>query len=203
MMPNLPHHIIDDFLPGDLNRALLAHTVVLSDFLAGKVVTGQNLSVQEGLRKGQLSDDRLEPFLPMLLSQLRRAFADICPAIGLPAFAYTGVEFRLAAHGDGDFFSAHHDVLTGANREHSTSDRAITAVYYFHRLPRPFEGGDLHLHPFGAGPAQVVEPRNNRLVAFPSFLLHEVVPVTVPEPEFANSRFSITFWYTRERASPS
>lgn len=200
-MPQLPHHIIDDFLPEGLNRALLQHALDPSRFAPARVVSDEVLKVQATLRKGLLSDDRLEPFVPQMQAALHQAFPAICAALGMSAFANPGIEYRLAAHGDGDFFSAHHDVLTGANRAFATKDRVITAVYYFQRVPRPFTGGQLHLHPFMPGAAKVIEPLNNRLATFPSLLMHEVVPVSVPGNAFADSRFSITFWYTRSRDS--
>ena len=203
LMPHLPCHFIDDFLPEALNGALLRHTLDVSRFASAKVVSSEELKLQTSLRKGMLSEDRLEPFLPQLLASLQQAFPTICTTLGVSGFDNPHIEYRLAAHGDGDFFSAHHDVLTGANRTLTNRDRVVTAVYYFHRLPRAFTGGELHLHPFIKGAAKAIEPRNNRLVAFPSLLMHEVVPVSVPGTAFADSRFSITFWYTRNRGTLS
>lgn len=196
-MGDLPHHIIDDFLPGELNRALLNHAIAATRFAPGRVVTRGELKLEPSLRKGMLSEDRLEPFLPQLRAALLDAFPAICDALGIPRFAHPGIEYRLVAHGDGDFFAPHHDVLTGAARADAKGDRVITAVYYFHRLPRNFTGGELMLHPWMSRPAVTIEPQNNRLAAFPSLLIHEVKAVNVPGQAFEDSRFSVTFWYTK------
>jgi Rps23 Pro-64 3,4-dihydroxylase Tpa1-like proline 4-hydroxylase len=45
----------------------------------------------------------------------------------------------------------------------------------------------------------VLEPRNNRLIAFPSFVPHEVRRVACPSGEFADSRFAINVWLSRAR----
>ena len=75
----------------------------------------------------------------------------------------------------------------------------VSAVYYFHRQPRGFSGGQLAIYPIDAGDAATIEPMHDRLVVFPSFAPHEVLPVTVPGNAFADARFSINCWLRRER----
>ena len=76
----------------------------------------------------------------------------------------------------------------------------MSAVYYFHVQPLGFSGGELVIHPFGLSEASVIEPRDNRLVVFPSFALHEVLPVVCPNDGFASARFSINCWLRRAKA---
>jgi SM-20-related protein len=47
--------------------------------------------------------------------------------------------------------------------------------------------------------AVAVEPEHNRLVAFPAFVPHEVVPISCPGNAFADRRFSINCWLHRAR----
>jgi Rps23 Pro-64 3,4-dihydroxylase Tpa1-like proline 4-hydroxylase len=197
-MASAPHLIIDDFLPKEVHDGILARTLALTDFAKGRVFAGGELGYDPQHRKGLLSDDRLGPYLEPFVGSLRAAFDDICPAIGMSAFAFSTIEIRLAAHNDGDFFSPHRDILTGRDRTLTSKDRIITAVYYFHRLPCRFSGGDLRLFPFDRSEPAVIEACDNRLVAFPSFLLHEVSPVSVPGNAFADSRFSVSSWFTRD-----
>lgn len=198
-MAAVPHVILDNFLPEDVHRGLLAHILAVPDFAPGNVVTEGRSEYRPDLRKGHLSNDLLGPFLPAYREALRAAFDNICLALGMARFDLAEIEIRLAAHTHGDFFSPHRDTMTGVSRGMATSDRLVTAVYYLHRQPRGFQGGELLIHPFSNTAPLEVEPRNNRLVAFPSFMLHEVREVAVPSGEFADSRFSVSCWFARER----
>ena len=199
-MVSVPHYIADNFLPDAVHQGLLAHTLKVDDFAAGKVVSKGAVDYHPDARKGQLSNDRLGPYRPAFRAALLAAFPDICAATGVAQFDLAEIEIRLAAHKHGDFFSPHRDSFTGSDREQTRGDRLITAVYYFHQTPRVFLGGDLHIHPFDRSAPAIIEPRDNRLVAFPSFMLHEVTTVTVPSGEFADSRFSVSCWFDRQRA---
>jgi SM-20-related protein len=199
-MGSVPHFIADGFLPDAVHQALLARALSVNDFAAGKVISKGTSDYYPDARKGQLSNDRLGPLRPAFHAALISAFPDICAATGVARFDLLEIEMRLAAHKDGDFFSLHRDSFTGSDRAHTRGDRLITAVYYFHQTPRAFRGGDLLIHPFDKSAPLVVEPRGNRLVAFPSFMLHEVTQVTVPSGDFADSRFSVSCWFDRARA---
>lgn len=198
-MVSVPYFLADNFLPDALHQGLLAHTLKVDDFAPGKVIAGGTSDYHLDLRKGQLSNDRLGPYQSAFRAALQRAFPGICLATGVAQFDLAEVETRLAAHSDGDFFSPHRDSFTGKDREQTRGDRLITAVYYFHQTPCAFQGGDLHIHPFDNSAPAIFEPRDNRLVAFPSFMLHEVLPVSVPSKGFADSRFSISCWFDRAR----
>ncbi len=78
------------------------------------------------------------------------------------------------AHREGSFFIPHLDTFTSANRAEQQTDRVVTMVYYFHIQPRRFTGGALALYPFARGEPILLDPADNRLIAFPSFALHEV-----------------------------
>ena len=198
-MGSVPHYIADNFLPDAVHQGLLAHTLNVNDFAAGKVIAKGTSDYYPNARKGQLSNDSLGPYRPAFRAALLTAFPTICIATGVAQFDLAELEIRLAAHTDGDFFSPHRDSFTGSDREQTSGDRLITAVYYFHQTPRAFQGGDLHIHPFDKSAPAVIEPCNNRLVAFPSFILHEVLPVTVLSGNFADSRFSVSCWFHRKR----
>ena len=199
-MGSVPHYIADNFLPDAVHQGLLAHVLNVDDFASGKVIAKGASDYLPDVRKGQLSNDRLGPYRSAFRTALLGAFPDICIATGVAQFDLAEIETRLAAHSDGDFFSLHRDSFTGKDREQTRGDRLITAVYYFHQTPLAFAGGDLLIHPFDKSAPAVIEPRNNRLVAFPSFMLHEVTPVSVPSGDFWDSRFSVSCWFDRGRA---
>ena len=88
----------------------------------------------------------------------------------------------------------------------------ISAVYYFHNLPRGFSGGQLRLYRFGAVSAEAAadpdnfvdfEPTDNSLVVFPSWVRHEVRPVRCPDGRFDHYRYAVNCWYCRELAPPA
>jgi Rps23 Pro-64 3,4-dihydroxylase Tpa1-like proline 4-hydroxylase len=69
--------------------------------------------------------------------------------------------------------------------------RRLTAVYYVYRRPRAFSGGAVRFHGFRGDTADIM-PEHDMLVAFPSFLPHEVLPVSVPSGDFDDYRFAVT-----------
>ena len=85
-------------------------------------------------------------------------------------------------------------------------DRIISAVYYFHCMPKGFSGGDLRLYRLGADPLGEgkepgnhvdIEPVRNSMVAFPSWIMHEVRPVSCPSGDFRDYRFAVNCWDCR------
>lgn len=198
-MAGIPHLIIDDFLPGEVHRGLLERALNTAEFSQGAVLSGGVTDKFPEHRRGLHSDDRLGEWLPPLRDAVHAAFPAICDALRTPRFKLAAFEILLVAHGDGDFYKAHRDTFIGSDRALTTVDRIITLVYYFHRQPKAFSGGELRLFPFSANEPLSIEPRDNRLIAFPSFVLHEVAPVTMPDRKFENSRFSVSCWLDRER----
>ena len=84
------------------------------------------------------------------------------------------------------------------------SYRAISAVYYFYRLPRSFSGGVLRLHSIGKEGSFVdIEPMNDRLIFFPPWFPHEVMPVVSPSGSFERSRFAINCWVYAKQLPPN
>ena len=133
-------------------------------------------------------------------ARIRRDLDSLCEAVGLEAPESPHSECILYAHRDGDFFRPHVDVFTEEKRVHARYDRMLTAVYYAHREPVGFSGGELVLHPpFGIGKSVAIAPENDTLVLFPSFTPHEVRTVHVPGDALEDARFSINCWVGRRR----
>ena len=114
------------------------------------------------------------------------------------------IELNLTAHRDGDFFRVHMD------GDPVDSDRRLSYVYYFHRQPRRFSGGDLLLYDtnrqkngFRPGVFTRIEPLHNSIVFFPSDCYHEITPVSGAQ-DFADARFTVNGWFLKEAdASPA
>ena len=165
------------------------------------------------VRTAFLSDDRirrevrswfgpkLRGVLPHVLMRLRMDEApggggrgDAASHEGAPRY---GIELNVTAHPAGGFFVAHRDVEADMTRS-----RKLTFVYYFHREPRRFSGGDLLLYDtdFEAGTASDtaftrIEPLRNSLVVFPSGCFHEVTPVECATNDFGDGRFTVNGWF--------
>lgn len=81
----------------------------------------------------------------------------------------------LSYYGDGDYYKPHADVSL------------FTAITFFYKEPKQFEGGELVL-----GEDINIECKNNRLVLFPSNVIHEVLEVKLKTEEPWMGRYSIT-----------
>jgi hypothetical protein len=142
------------------------------------------------------------PFRP----QLERVMGAIAPValarFGLIEPAVEPREFEFACYGDGSYFGTHVDTIETVERV-----RILSCVYYFAATPRRFSGGELRLRgfpdPFRAAAAPVVDiaPEADKLVVFPSWLEHEVLPVRVPSKAWRDGRFTINCWIHRVNAS--
>ena len=136
-----------------------------------------------------------------LKSELCPKLEDLLPVIfdkiGIKPFIPSQIEVELVAHGDGAFFARHEDTHTGLDQK-GRGSRAISAVYYFHALPKAFSGGVLRLHSLAAsgqeGTFADISPDRDTLVFFPSFFPHEVLHVKCTSEQFLDSRFAINLW---------
>jgi len=98
----------------------------------------------------------------------------------------------------------HLDIPIGLDRRplgaRKGEDRVISAVYYFHNIPKGFSGGNLRLFRFGSEEADdgvAIEPIDNSLVVFPSWVRHQVERVSCPSGDFADYRYAVNCWYCR------
>ncbi|HZQ67630.1 MAG TPA: 2OG-Fe(II) oxygenase [Terriglobales bacterium] len=138
---------------------------------------------------GSLLVERARAYLPRVLEKL-----------GRQAFPIARVEAQITASNDGDFFRWHCDDGQG-----EIATREITFVYFLHREPKPFRGGELRIYDTRkengvyapTADYRVVVPRQNQIVFFPSALAHEITPVECPSRAFVDSRFTVNGWFHR------
>jgi hypothetical protein len=132
----------------------------------------------------------------MLRERIRGALPLVGQRLGIDARKVKGIDIQMTASNDQEFFVAHTD--KGA----AFPTRAISYVYFFNREPAAFTGGELKLYhktavgAAGSPPSRftVITPAQNQIVFFPSSLMHEVSPVSVPSKAFADSRFTVNGW---------
>jgi hypothetical protein len=132
----------------------------------------------------------------VILERIRCVLPQVLDLIGIEEFPITGVEAQITASNDGDFFGAHCD-----DAQETIASRRLTFVYFFHREPRQFEGGELRLHDshgslrrFSTGSYHTIVPQQNQIVFFPCSRLHEITPVECPSRAFVDSRFTLNGW---------
>jgi len=192
-----PHLLIDDFLSAEERAGLLAWALANRQrFAPAQVDTG----VEETARKA-LSLRDLGPHADLFRQRLLARVDEWIAALRLSRFDPSLVELELAAHNDGAFFAIHGDSYR--SDQPARGDRLLSGVYYFHREPVAFSGGQLRMHRPGAKPGDPghdIEPRQGRLVLFPSWWPHEVLKVHCPSGDFADSRFGVNCWIHRQRS---
>ena len=107
------------------------------------------------------------------------------------------IETQATASNHGDFFHCHSD-----NGAEAVAAREITFVYFFHREPKQFSGGELRIYDsrrendnyVPTANYRTIVPEQNQLVLFASGLSHEITPVDCPSGQFADSRFTVNGW---------
>ena len=133
--------------------------------------------------------DRLLTCLPRVLQKW-----------GRDPFPISRVEAQVTASNHGDFFQCHSD-----NGAEEVAAREITFVYFFHREPKQFAGGELRIYDsrrendnyVPTANYRTIVPEQNQLVVFASGLSHEITPVDCPSGQFADSRFTVNGWIHR------
>lgn len=189
------YEVIDDFLSPQEYHELLAYALLAETQFQAGTVTSYEPEVRQNLvilEFGESVHSRL------IQSRLLMWFPLLAKRFGIPMFPLAAVESHLTAAGDGHYFKVHCDSA-------SNLPRVLSSVYYLHREPRGFAGGDLRLYDCSLtggqrAPADTftsIEPLANRLVVFPSEEFHEAMPVRCPTKDFADSRFAITTWLHR------
>jgi Rps23 Pro-64 3,4-dihydroxylase Tpa1-like proline 4-hydroxylase len=199
--PTTPVVVLDEFLVAEEWRGLVDFTLRRTpEFVSTHVIGagGANQLDYQTRRSVVLFDvgpfaqvfaERLTTFLPHVLTRLRHE-----------GFPVSHIEIQLTGTGNGEFFRRHTD-----NGSAEVASREITFVYFFHREPRPFSGGELRIYDtvrengasVASGPHRVIYPMQNQVVFFPSGCLHEILPVGCPTGEFADRRFTINGWFHR------
>ncbi|MBD9362462.1 2OG-Fe(II) oxygenase [Methylomonas fluvii] len=192
-----PYCIVQDFLGNDLVERLLDHAIVReAEFAPTKIgnYAGQRLDPE--FRLSQVLRDFCG-LRPELEARFEDVMARAVDGLRLAPFDLARCEIEIVAHNDGAFFKRHIDTATEYPDE--KTQRVLTGVLYFHALPKNFGGGQLRLYSFVGEGFVDIEPERDKLVLFPAWVPHEVLPVSCPSGEFAKSRFSINCWYRRSR----
>ena len=189
----------DAFLPGAARDAMYEQVCSEAASYAPSKVYGTDVEgrIDEAHRKSMINLDDpwiRERILPALEGPVRAARC----FYRIEDVPLERAEIQVTASGAGDFFALHCD--DGSPRHYA---RMLTFVYYLHRLPRAFTGGDLHvfdsqLEGGGFRPASsriAIEPLDNRLVVFPSDRYHAVGRIEGDTPTLRDRRITVNGWF--------
>lgn len=193
-----PHHQIAGFMgPVMVERLLALAFARARDFVPTRVGKGGKGRVDAAIRSSLLLRD-LGDLRAELEARFTATLDEAVRALRLSPIPLYRLELELVAHNDGAFYSEHIDTFTG--QPDGRSNRSLTGVYYFHRQPKGFSGGDLRLHaisPAADGTRRFTDipPRSDTFVLFPSWVPHEVGLVSCPSGNFEDSRFALNCWY--------
>ena len=161
-------------------------------------VTGRKLERPE-YRSALVAKRRtLREVRPWFMPRLRAVLPDVATQLGVPRCNDGRVEIALTATLAGGFYRVHRDDSNDLANPDST--RAISYVYYCHREPKPFAGGELLLYDtcpatkrFRKETFSRIDPMHNMLVLFPSCYYHEILPVRGGD-RFEDARFTVNGW---------
>ena len=228
----VPFARIRNFLTADEQRWLLAATPTGREgFRPAQVGEGkEGGAVKPALRNAFVVRQPTQRsvrrwFLPKLCAALPQALARLgADRRGLCAdrAGCYRIELNVTVHQPGGYYQAHRD---GGYQTQGDSGkqglghagRRISYVYYFHRKPRRFAGGDLLLHDTDYDARQTEQagskaqaftrlaPIDNSLILFPSDSLHEITQIAsaTGEPlDFADGRFTVNGWIRGEEETP-
>lgn len=120
--------------------------------------------------------------------------------LGVRVAPDSAVKTQVHCHREADHFQAHRDG-DDENQQH----RELTFVYYFHRTPKRFRGGDLLVYdaglardvPYNPMRFTRIAPEHNSILFFPSRALHEVAPVSSAGGDLLDGRLTVTGWMAR------
>jgi len=188
----------DFLLPEELAQLLDYCLKREHDFVESKVIRpGSTMGgLNPDFRRSRALYD-LGPYATLITDRVRLMLPGVLEQLGLPQFQVTKMEAQLTATNDGEFFKAHND-----NMHDLLLSRRMTFVYYFYHEPRALTGGELKIYEthlvkgryVATDIFETIAAVQNRIVFFPSVLMHEVMPTHCPSHQFIDSRFTVNGW---------
>ncbi len=126
--------------------------------------------------------DILNYFSKLQTKEFLKAIKSCSPSFG-KTFAETNTSFTLISYYENNhYYKPHHDSFFW------------TILIWFYKEPKSFIGGNLIFTEFDN---YVVECKHNRLIAFPSYYLHGVETIKIPEEKRGQGlgRYTITHFF--------
>lgn len=196
-----PHRLIRNFLGRQASAELLTYASASPEYASSTLLdAATHAHTRDDRVRFSRTTRKLGEFENLLRNRVAETVLTVRQELGLPEFSLHHVELEMASHGDGGHYHDHTDTVHENN-----AGRIMSAVYYFFAEPRRFSGGELCLFGWWRDPAdtahdpphQYITPENDSLLIFPSWAVHEVMPVVCPSDDFADARFSVNCWIWR------
>jgi Rps23 Pro-64 3,4-dihydroxylase Tpa1-like proline 4-hydroxylase len=190
---------VANFLGPEDRQKLLDYVISQEDnFKPATVIQATSPTVNEKVRRAKTLD-KLGEFEAKFAERIKEQLQPVLNKLGHKAFQMGRIEMQITASNDGDYFRLHQDSDPKSTRE-------ISFVYFFHREPRRFSGGELRIYQgrlvddrvVPADQSHTLSPRQDTIVFFPSLNEHEVLPVRVPSRSFGDSRLTLNGWIHRQ-----
>ena len=124
---------------------------------------------------------RLQP-LKMFSDEIQDAIKETGPNFRM--YGMTNYDQMMVNYYEGgDYYESHHDNFM------------MTIVCWFYRTPKAYTGGDVTFHDIDT----ILECNHNRMVMFPSYYFHEVLPVKMKDKnlEMGWGRYAIINFLTK------
>jgi SM-20-related protein len=199
--PATPIVVLDEFLVSEELTGLLDYTLSHHRYFASTRVIGrQGEGVIDRANRRSRVLMAWSPFHDILANRIGAFFPFVLEKLRWRSFQVAHIETQLTATNHEEFFKTHSD-----NGNDAVRSRELTFVYFFYREPKAFSGGELIVYDtvvkdgchVRVGPLQVIHPRQNQIVFFPSYCLHELTTICCPSQGFADSRFTLNGWLHR------
>ena len=194
-----PFVLLQDFLPQPQQERLFELTLAGSQgFTHTRVGSLKGLGPVDLKFRTSLAADAQtsREVRPLVIPRLRSVLPCVLARLGVQGLDRYSIEMDVTVTLAGGFCRPHKD---NANESHRR--RKINYVYYFHRQPQPFSGGDLLIYDTDLATEDFdfksflrVKPRHNSLIFFPSDYVHEITPVECASQDFADGRFTVNGW---------
>jgi Rps23 Pro-64 3,4-dihydroxylase Tpa1-like proline 4-hydroxylase len=192
--------VLDEFLaPQELQELLrftLAHE---AEFHASEVISPAGGVIDYQHRRSHVLD-QAGSYQELILERVKTVLPSVLKRLNMEESPITRTEVQITASNDGDSFAVHTD-----DGHDEVASRYLTFVYFFHREPKQFTGGELRIHDsrlrgkqyVSEGSYRTIVPGENQIAFFPCATVHEITPVQCSSGAFADSRFTLNGWIHR------
>ena len=188
-----PFVLIDNFLSTQEQLLIWKLIDEFKDVFEESKIEGRGV-IKEVRDSKVIYKSDLKKISDFFLPKIRKGINEKLNYLLIKPFEIKGEELQLTLHTDGDFFKVHKDA--GIN----SFSRKVTFVYYFHREPKSYLGGDLLLYDTDKNKDiysknySRIKTRNNLLILFPSYFYHQVTPVNQQSDDPLQGRFTLNGW---------
>ena len=181
--------------PGECDRLLALGAARRECFTPAGVGDPSALRVDPGVRITLEADPRtMEEGRPRIGPKIRSVLPDVLARLGMPGLDHWySIDMGMRVYLGGGFYRAHSDSRSMGHRP-----RVLSFVYFFHREPRRFSGGDLLLYDtdvdtyaWTCTAFSRIVPLRNSIVFFPSACWHQVCPVQCETDDFGDGRWAV------------